>query len=114
MAYKHKNTEAGINLSALATETTRKGEILGLNRDTLGMDSREVSILEEGHKIGLSSLLECHDGGRLEAEIGLKGCSISSVVVIDVADKLTLKSCAISRTRRWKGSLRIRSSVDFW
>ena len=25
-----------------------------------------------------------------------------------------LKSCAISRTRRWKGSLRISSSVDFW
>ena len=26
----------------------------------------------------------------------------------------TLKSCAISRTSRWKGSLRMRSSVDFW
>uniref|UniRef100_A0A8C3B9A2 Histone H3 n=2 Tax=Bilateria TaxID=33213 RepID=A0A8C3B9A2_CAIMO len=25
-----------------------------------------------------------------------------------------LKSCAISRTSRWKGSLRISSSVDFW
>ncbi|KAL5660555.1 hypothetical protein ACJX0J_027680, partial [Zea mays] len=25
-----------------------------------------------------------------------------------------LKSCAISRTRRWKGSLRISSSVLFW
>merc|ERR1719187_2927396 len=25
-----------------------------------------------------------------------------------------LKSWAISRTRRWKGSLRISSSVDFW
>ena len=28
--------------------------------------------------------------------------------------KRTLKTCAISRTRRWKGSLRMRSSVDFW
>lgn len=28
--------------------------------------------------------------------------------------KHTLKSCAISRTRRWKGNLRMRSSVDFW
>ena len=26
----------------------------------------------------------------------------------------TLKSWAISRTRRWKGSLQMRSSVDFW
>merc|ERR1719486_1677760 len=25
-----------------------------------------------------------------------------------------LKSCAISRTRRWNGSLRMSSSVDFW
>merc|ERR1712151_1484693 len=28
--------------------------------------------------------------------------------------KSVLKSCAISRTRRWNGSLRIKSSVDFW
>lgn len=27
---------------------------------------------------------------------------------------LTLKSCAISRTNRWKGSFRMSSSVDFW
>uniref|UniRef100_A0A182W9D6 Uncharacterized protein n=1 Tax=Anopheles minimus TaxID=112268 RepID=A0A182W9D6_9DIPT len=25
-----------------------------------------------------------------------------------------LKSCAISRTNRWNGSLRISNSVDFW
>ena len=28
--------------------------------------------------------------------------------------KRTLKSCAISLTSRWKGSFRMRSSVDFW
>ena len=28
--------------------------------------------------------------------------------------KSVLKSCAISRTRRWNGSLRINNSVDFW
>jgi len=28
--------------------------------------------------------------------------------------KSVLKSWAISRTKRWKGSLRIKSSVDFW
>ncbi len=28
--------------------------------------------------------------------------------------KSVLKSCAISLTNRWNGSLRMRSSVDFW
>lgn len=28
--------------------------------------------------------------------------------------KSVLKSWAISRTNRWKGSFRIKSSVDFW
>ena len=28
--------------------------------------------------------------------------------------RLTLKSWAISRTNRWKGSFLMRSSVDFW
>eukprot|EP00223_Ostreococcus_mediterraneus_P005934 CAMPEP_0179696502 /NCGR_PEP_ID=MMETSP0936-20121108/6901_1 /TAXON_ID=548131 ORGANISM="Ostreococcus mediterraneus, Strain clade-D-RCC2573" /NCGR_SAMPLE_ID=MMETSP0936 /ASSEMBLY_ACC=CAM_ASM_000574 /LENGTH=98 /DNA_ID=CAMNT_0021569455 /DNA_START=127 /DNA_END=420 /DNA_ORIENTATION=+ len=28
--------------------------------------------------------------------------------------KSVLKSWAISRTKRWNGSLRIKSSVDFW
>jgi hypothetical protein len=28
--------------------------------------------------------------------------------------KSLLKSCAISRTRRWNGNLRIKRSVDFW
>ena len=33
---------------------------------------------------------------------------------MDWKRKSVLKSCAISRTRRWNGSLRIKSSVDFW
>ena len=33
---------------------------------------------------------------------------------LDWKRRSVLKSCAISRTRRWKGSFRIRSSVDFW
>ena len=31
-----------------------------------------------------------------------------------VISRYTLKSWAISRTRRWKGSLRMSNSVDFW
>ena len=35
------------------------------------MDSSQVGVLEEGDEVGLGSLLEGHDGGGLEAEIGL-------------------------------------------
>ena len=35
------------------------------------MDGSEVSVLEEGDEVGLSSLLKGHDGGGLEAEVRL-------------------------------------------
>ena len=35
------------------------------------MDSSQVGVFKEGDEISLGSLLERHDGGRLEAEIGL-------------------------------------------
>ena len=59
-------------LGTLATEATREGEILGLDGDALGVDGREVGVLEERDEVGLGSLLEGHDGGRLEAEVGLE------------------------------------------
>ena len=40
--------------------------------------------------------------------------SWSAKTAVDWNRKSVLKSCAISRTRRWNGSLRIKSSVDFW
>jgi len=57
---------------ALTTEATGQGEVLGLNGNTLGMDSGQVSIFEEGHQVGLASLLKSKDGRGLEAEISLK------------------------------------------
>merc|ERR1719361_579959 len=35
-------------------------------------------------------------------------------MALDWKRRSFLKSWAISRTRRWNGSLRMRSSVDFW
>jgi len=46
-------------------------EILGLDGDSLGVDGSQVGVLEEGDEVGLGSLLEGHDGGRLESEVGL-------------------------------------------
>ena len=42
-----------------------------LTGDTLGVDGGQVGILEQGHEVGLCRLLERHDGGGLEAEVGL-------------------------------------------
>ena len=46
-------------------------EILGLDGDSLGVDGGQVGVLEEGDEVGLGSLLESHDGGGLESEVGL-------------------------------------------
>ena len=60
------------NLSALATESAGKVDILGLDGDTLGVDGSQVGILEEGDEVSLGGLLEGTDGRGLEAEIGLE------------------------------------------
>jgi len=59
-------------LRAFATETSSEGKILGLDRDTFGVDSSQVSVLKEGDKISLSGFLQSHHSGGLEAEIGLE------------------------------------------
>ena len=42
-----------------------------LDGDTLGVDGAQVGVLEERDEVRLSSFLESHDGGRLEAQIRL-------------------------------------------
>jgi hypothetical protein len=59
-------------LLALTTETAGELDVLGLDGDTLGVDGGKVGVLEEGDEVGLSSLLEGHDGGGLETEVGLE------------------------------------------
>jgi hypothetical protein len=46
----------------LPTEPASELEILGLDGNTLGVDSGEVGILEERDKVRLRSLLERHNG----------------------------------------------------
>ena len=40
--------------------------------NTLGVDSAQVGVLEEGDEVSLDGLLKSSDGGRLEAEIALE------------------------------------------
>jgi hypothetical protein len=65
---------------ALTTEAAGKSEVLGLNGDTLSVDGGQVSVFEEGHEVGLASLLKGKDSRRLEAEIRLE-------VLSDFADE---------------------------
>jgi len=36
------------------------------------MNSSQVGVFKEGYKISLGGLLKCHDGRRLEAQVGLQ------------------------------------------
>jgi len=57
---------------ALTTEAAGEGEILGLNGDTLSVDSSQVSVFEEGNEVRLASLLKGQDSRGLEAEVRLE------------------------------------------
>lgn len=46
--------------------------VCNVHGDTLGVDGSQVSVLEEGDEVSLSSFLEGHDGGGLEAQVGLE------------------------------------------
>ena len=61
-----------INLSTLSADTAGELDVLGHDGDTLGVDGAEVGVLEETNEVSLRGLLEGHDGGALEAEIGLE------------------------------------------
>ena len=52
-------------------------KILGLDGNTLSVDGSQVGVLEEGDKVCLRSLLEGHDGRRLEAQVRLLESSVS-------------------------------------
>jgi hypothetical protein len=64
--------EATLRSSTLSSETTGELHVLGLDGDTLGVDGAQVGVLEERDEVGLGSLLEGHDGGRLEPQVGLE------------------------------------------
>jgi hypothetical protein len=47
------------------------------DKRTFGMNGSQVSVLEQGHKVGLSSLLERHHSRRLEAQVSLHSKHVS-------------------------------------
>lgn len=47
-------------------------DVLGLDGDTLGVDSAKVGVFEKRDEVCLNGFLESTDGGRLETEVGLE------------------------------------------
>ncbi len=61
-----------IHLGTLAADTPGQLDVLGHDGDTLGVDGAQVGVLEETDEVGLAGLLEGHDGGGLEPQVGLE------------------------------------------
>ena len=59
-------------LGALAADAARELDVLGHDRDALGVDRAQVRVLEEAHEVGLGGLLEREDGRRLEPQVRLE------------------------------------------
>jgi hypothetical protein len=47
------------------------------DKRTFGVNGSQVSVLEQGHKVGLSSLLERHHSRRLEPQVSLHSKHVS-------------------------------------
>lgn len=54
---------AAERLRSLASETSGKLEVLGLDGHSLGVDGSQVGVLEQRHEVGLGGLLEGSDRG---------------------------------------------------
>jgi hypothetical protein len=68
------------NLSAFTADAAGQLDVLRHDGDSLGVDSAQVGVFEESDQVSLARLLEGHDGGALETQVGLE-------VLSDLADQ---------------------------
>ena len=61
-----------VDLSALPADAAGQLDVFGHDGDPLGVDGAQVGVLEQTDQVGLAGLLESHDGGTLEAQVGLE------------------------------------------
>ena len=47
-------------------------DVLGHDGDPLGVDGAKVGVFEEADQVSLTGLLQCHDSGTLEPQLGLE------------------------------------------
>ena len=60
------------HLSALSADAAGQLDVLWHDGDTLGVDGAQVGVLEQADQVSLAGLLQGHDGGTLESEVGLE------------------------------------------
>merc|ERR1712202_15636 len=60
------------SLSPFTTNPPGQLDVLGHDGDPLGMDSAEVGVLEQSHKVSLASLLKSHHSRTLEPQVSLE------------------------------------------
>ena len=60
------------SLSPLPADAAGQLDVLGHDGDPLGVDGAQVGVLEQANQVGLAGLLQSHDGGALEAQVGLE------------------------------------------
>ena len=70
-------------LGALATDAAGELDVLGHDRDTLGVDGAQVGVFEEADEVGLGSFLEGEDRRALEP----KWFSLDQEVLGDLTDE---------------------------
>ena len=78
---------------AFTSDAPRQLDVLDEDGDALGVDGAQVGVLEETNEVGLGSLLQGHDGGALEAEVGLE-------VLRDLAHEALERQLAHEELRR--------------
>jgi len=89
----HRHRARAGRLRALATDAARQLDVLGLDRHALGVDRREVGVLEEADQVRLGGLLQGEDGRALETQVRLE-------LLRDLADEALEGQLADEELRR--------------
>ena len=66
------SNRSGVSLSSLPADAAGQLDVFGHDGDPLGVDGAQVGVLEEADQVSLAGLLQSHDGGALEAQVGLE------------------------------------------
>ena len=80
------------DLRSLSADAAGELDVLGHDRDALGVDRAQVGVLEESDEVRLGGLLQSKDGGSLESEVRLE-------VLRDLADQSLERELADQQVR---------------
>ena len=61
-----------MSLSSLSSESSSQLDVLGHDRDSLGVDRAQVGVLEQADQVALAGFLQSHDGSALEPQVSLE------------------------------------------